>query len=133
MRKAPAYVTISMVFFILIGVGFAYSYFFYPNDHPIECAIKAKTGKDCPSCGFSRSFSNYTHFKFEEGRSFNILSWPVFLFFCFQFFLRAGILIYFFKTKRSVTNRIIIADLIISISFFLFAFLPLLKFQLYAK
>jgi len=129
MRKAPAYVIISLVFIILIGVGFAYSYFFYPNDHPIGCAIKAATGKDCPSCGFSRAFSNYTHFKFEEGKNFNALSWPVFLFFSLQFFLRATIVFYFLKTKQRILNRFIIADIVISISFFLFAFLPLiLKF-----
>lgn len=126
MRKAPAYVIISLVFFIVIGVGFAYSYFFYPNDHPLDCAVKEATGKDCPSCGFSRAFSNYTHFKFTEGRSFNALSWPVFLFFLLQFFLRGGIVFYFFKTKRQPSSQFILTELIISISFFLFAFLPLL-------
>ncbi|MBA3682722.1 MAG: DUF2752 domain-containing protein [Bacteroidetes bacterium] len=126
MRKAPAYVIISLVFFIFIGVGFAYSYFFYPNDHPIDCAIKAATGKDCPSCGFSRAFSNYTHFNFTEGKIYNALSWPVFLFFSFQFFLRGNIVFYFFKTRHLISKHFIIAELIISISFFLFAFLPLL-------
>ena len=126
MRKAPAYVIISLVFFILIGVGFAYSYFFYPNDHPVDCVVKAITGKNCPSCGFSRAFSNYTHFQFKEGKQFNAFSWLVFLFFLFQFFLRGSIVIYFFKAKKEIGNSFIKTELIISILFFLLAFLPLI-------
>ncbi len=129
MIKAPSYVIISLVFFILIGVGFAYSYFFYPNSHPIECAIKAYTGKVCPTCGFSRSFSYYTHFEFSQGKNFNTLSLPVFLFFLFQFFIRGIVVFYFLSTKKLIPQNIINIDILISISLFLLAFLPIiLKF-----
>jgi hypothetical protein len=126
MRKAPAYVIISLVFFILIGIGFAYSYFFYPDNHPLDCIVRSYTGKDCPTCGFSRSFSYYSHFQFEQGRIYNTLSFPVFLFFAFQFLCRALVLIYFFTAHKIISRTLIKIDVIISISFFLFAFLPVI-------
>lgn len=125
MLKAPGYVIISLVFFILIGVGFAYSYFFYPDNHPIECAIKAATGKDCPSCGFSRAFSYYTHMQFQQGKNFNPLSWPVFLFFSFQFFLRGIIVLLFLSKSKLIGPAFVKIELVISILLFLLAFLPL--------
>lgn len=126
MRKAPAYVILSLVFFILIGIGLAYSYFFYPNAHPIDCIVKTYTGKSCSTCGFSRSFSYYTHFQFEQGKQFNPLSWPVFLFFSLQFLVRALVSIYFFTTRRAISTGLIKIDIIISISLFLLAFLPVI-------
>lgn len=125
MPKAPAYVTISCVFFILTGIVFGYSCFFYPNSHPIQCPIKQRTGKDCPSCGFSRAFSYYTHFKIEEGKKFNQRSWPVFLFFLLQFFIRGFVVVHYLLTKKALPSAYIKTDVIISISGFLFAFLPL--------
>lgn len=126
MFKAPSYVIISAIFFIIIGVVFAYSYFFYPNNHPLTCVYKMYTSRDCPACGFSRAFSYYTHFKFEAGKMFNKQSWPVFLFFCSQFFLRAAIIIYFIRTHKMPTQNFIKTELVISISGFLLAFLPLI-------
>lgn len=126
MHKAPGYVIIGLVFFILIGVGFAYSYFFYPNDQPIECVVKAYTGHDCPTCGFSRAFSCYTHLQFQEGQSYNTLSWNVFLFFLFQFLVRGIVVIFYIIRGKSFNTIIIKSDLLISISFFLLAFLLLL-------
>jgi hypothetical protein len=129
MRKTPAYVTICLVFFILIGMGFAYSYFFYPNNHPVNCMIRSYTGKDCPSCGFSRSFSYYTHLQFREGKTYNTLSFPVFLFLFFQFILRGSVVFYFLTARKIISERLIKIEVIISILLFLLAFLPLiLKF-----
>ncbi|MES2681343.1 MAG: DUF2752 domain-containing protein [Bacteroidota bacterium] len=129
MKRAPAYVIISLVFLIIIGVGFAYSCFFYPNAHPLDCMVRAYTGKDCPTCGFSRSFSYYSHLEFDLGRNFNKLSWPVFLFFAGQFFLRLSVLTYYFSGVKKFNNTFVVGDIIISISTFLLAFLPIiLKF-----
>lgn len=126
MLKAPAYVTISLVFFILIGIVFGYSYFFYPNAHPLQCIVKKYTGKNCPACGFSRAFSNYTHFKFSEGIQFNKLSLNVFLFSVFQFFLRGYISAYYYFTKKNTNALFIKIDVFISTLLFLIAFLPLI-------
>lgn len=126
MKNTPAYVTVSWVFLILTGIVLSYSCFFYPDTHPVNCIIKEKTGKDCPSCGFSRAFSSYTHFEFEKGKAFNPLSLAPFIFFSAQFFLRFGILLYFYLKRRIPSARFILWDILISISGFLLAFLPLL-------
>jgi hypothetical protein len=126
MQRTPAYVVISLVFFILIGIGFAYSYFFYPNDHPLDCVYTQVTGKSCPTCGFSRAFSYYTHFEFVSGKNFNANSFLPFLFFLFQFFLRGIIILYFFAARKIFSPVLIKIEVIISISLFLLAFLPLI-------
>ncbi|MCW3075738.1 MAG: hypothetical protein JWO32_347 [Bacteroidetes bacterium] len=126
MFKAPAHVIISWTFLILIGIALCYSCFFYPNNHPISCVIKSYTGKDCVTCGFSRAFSCYTHLQIKEGKSLNPLSWPVFLFFIFQFILRIVIILRYLITKLPLNNRLILTDVLISISGFLLAFLPIL-------
>jgi len=124
--KHPAHVTISWVFLILIAIVFGYSWFFYPDTHPVDCLIKTHSGKNCSTCGFSRSFSLYTHFHFSEGKIFNPLSWPVFLFFVFQFFLRLAIVLRYKFIKKNLSALYVKIDVLISISGFLLAFLPLL-------
>lgn len=126
MRLAPAYVSISLVFFILIGMGFAYSYFFYPFDHPIDCMYSKITGKVCPTCGLSRSFSFFTHFKFQEGKSYNDNALFIFLFFLLQFVWRGFVMLSFFTARKSFSSPVIKTDVIISISMFLLAFLPVI-------
>jgi hypothetical protein len=126
-KKLPAYVIISMLFFLLIAIGFAYCYFFYPAAHPVGCVIRDITGKDCPSCGFSRAFSYYTHLQFEEGRGFNARSLPVFIFFAVQLAWRGGLTAFFLFTRRQqVSARLEWTDAALSAVFFLWAFLPLL-------
>jgi hypothetical protein len=126
MQQTPAHVIISWVFFILIGMGFAYSYFFYPDAHPLNCVVKSHTGKDCPACGFSRAFSYYSHGEFTEGKAANPLSWPVFLFFALQALARATVIFYYHVNHRSFHPGMVISDGIISISLFLLAFLPVI-------
>lgn len=126
MLKTPSYLFISWVFFILIGMVFGYSYLFYPDKHPVQCIIKERTGKDCPSCGFSRSFSHYTHFEFQKGRQSNSLSLPVFIYFLLQFLFRLILIINYRIRVFELSSKFIKTDIVISISGFLFAFLPLL-------
>ncbi|MBI2720607.1 MAG: DUF2752 domain-containing protein [Bacteroidetes bacterium] len=126
MSKTPAYVIISWVFLILIGVVLGYSYFFYPAVHPINCAIKQFTGKECSTCGFSRAFSHYSHFQFDEGKKFNPASWHVFLFFILQFVLRTLLIAHYTFVSKKINSLLIKTDVHISICTFLLAFLPLL-------
>lgn len=126
MRKLNAYFIVNLVFLILIGIGLTYSYFFYPNNHPINCPIKQRSGKDCVSCGFSRAFSSYTHFQIQEGFNYNKKSMPVFLFFVFQFLYRALAVVLFGILHKKITSSVIKWDIVLSIISFLFAFLPLL-------
>jgi Protein of unknown function (DUF2752) len=124
--RLPAYILVSGLIFLMLCAGFIYSVGFYPNQHPIPCLIKTYTGKDCPSCGFSKAFSQYSHLQIEEGRNINERSFPVLLFFLFQFSIRSAVLLRFFTTHKIISSQLIKIDLIISISFFLLAFLPLL-------
>jgi hypothetical protein len=126
MQQTPAHVIISWVFFILIGMGFAYSYFFYPDAHPLNCVVKSYTGKDCPACGFSRAFSYYSHGEVNAGKAANPLSWPVFLFFAGQGLARVVVIFYYHVAHRAFHPRMVISDGIISISLFLLAFLPVI-------
>lgn len=126
MSKTPAYVIISWTFLILIGIVLCYSYFFYPAAHPINCVIKQYTGKECSTCGLSRAFSYFTHLQFSEGKNFNAASWPVFLFFIFQFLFRIVLIVYYTFISKKINPLVIKTDVLISICTFLLAFLPLL-------
>lgn len=125
--RLPAHVIISWIFFFFCVFVLAYSWYFYPGDvHPVDCVFRSATGRDCPSCGFSRCFSFYTHFGLDEGRTLNPLSWPVFLFFVLQLLMRTFVILHFYLRKKSLSSALVKTDIVISISAFLLAFLPLL-------
>lgn len=126
MSKIPDYILISLIFWLLIVFGFIYSFAFYPDKHPINCVIKTQTGKNCPSCGFSKAFSHYSKAEFKLGIETNSKSFPLFLFFSFQFILRGAVLFRYFTAHKIFNAPVIKLDVLISISFFLLAFLPLL-------
>lgn len=125
-NKNNAYFIVNLIFVILIGIALGYSYFFYPNNHPIGCIVKDMTGKECSTCGFSRAFSAFTHFQFNEGKSFNKNAIGCYWFFVFQFFLRLILSGYYLITKSQISRSYIIVELAITIAFFLWVFLPLL-------
>jgi hypothetical protein len=108
---------------VLIGLIFAYSYFFYVPDGPYSfaCEYKNLVGHNCPSCGFSRAFAAFVKFNFDEGMSYNPQAFKVFLFFVVQFFLRILFLLLRFKHQ-------VMIDISFSISYFLYAFGSLLVF-----
>ena len=126
MKNTPAHLMISWVFLILIGIVFGYSYFFYPNEHPLNCAIKAATGRDCATCGFSRAFSCFTHLEFEKGNLLNGAAFKVFMFFGLQFLIRLGVILHYAFTRRSLAKSLVIADILITCILFLWTFLPIL-------
>ncbi len=127
MTKASPYLTINIVFILILGIGFAYSWFFFPDTHPIDCYIKQKTGKDCPSCGISRAFSCFTHGLMEEGKKFNGRALPIFLFFLIQFSYRLGLVVFQLSYRKKITPSVIYTDVLISVLHFLYAFLPMFK------
>lgn len=126
MVKNKNYFIINLIFLIILGVVFGYSYFFYPNDQPIQCAVKAYTGKNCPSCGFSRAFSAFTHLKYDEGMAYNTHAFNAFLFFLFQFILRSFVIIVWFKKPELLPFKFVIVEVTLTIVLFLVVFLPLL-------
>lgn len=124
--RLPVYILMNALIFFMLCSGFFYSFIYYPDQHPVTCLIKQYTGRDCSSCGFSRAFSHYSHLQVAEGRKANKRSFIVLVFFLFQFTLRSAVLLWFFTTHKIISSQLIKIDLIISISFFLLAFLPLL-------
>lgn len=125
-NKNNAYFIVNFIFVILIGIALGYSYFFYPNNHPIGCIVKEITGKDCSTCGFSRAFSSFTHFQFAEGNTFNKNAIGCYLFFVSQFFLRLILLSYFLIKKSQIPSKYVFIELSLTIIFFLIVFVPLL-------
>lgn len=125
-HKNNAYFIVNLIFVILIGIALSYSYFFFPNNHPIGCIVKEMTGKECTTCGFSRAFSQFTHFQFSLGKEFNKNAFGCYLFFIFQFFLRLFILIYTLFIKRQVKKQFKFWEILITVVFFLVVFVPLL-------
>lgn len=113
-------------FFIIITVGivFSYSYFFYPNSHPVGCLVKKVTGKDCSACGLSRAFSAFTHGKWEQGKNYNPLALNVFLFFLIQGCYRAIAVLYERLKKQPIPQKIIYLDAFLTILYFLYCFSP---------
>ena len=125
-HKNNAYFVVNFIFVILIGIALSYSYFFYPNNHPIGCIVKEMTGKNCSTCGFSRAFSSFTHFHFLEGKEFNKNAFGCYLFFVFQFFLRLFLLLYSVYQKKTISERFKFLEILITVVFFLIVFVPLL-------
>jgi hypothetical protein len=120
------YFIVNLIFIIIIGVVFGYSYFFYPSDQPIECVYKAYTGKACSTCGFSRAFSAFTHLNYAEGVAYNTNAFGCFLFFLFQVILRSIAVVLYFMNPLKPSRSFIIAELVVTVIFFLIVFCPLL-------
>src|SRR5512133_1625777 len=67
-----------------------YSLVFSPkeNKFPVVCQHQLLTGKPCPTCGLSHSFSSMVRLQWKEAGEFNPFGIRIFLFFFIQFFLR---------------------------------------------
>ncbi len=120
------YFIVNLIFVLIIGVVFGYSYFFYPSDQPIECVYKAYTGKNCSTCGFSRAFSAFTHLNYSEGVSYNTNAFGCFLFFLSQFLLRILAIAIYLVNPTKPSRSFIVVELVITVIFFLAVFYPLL-------
>jgi hypothetical protein len=118
--KNNSYFLINFIFVIIIGVVLCYSYFFYPNNQPINCVYKLQTGLNCHSCGLSRAFSSFTHLKWEEGEAYNNNALNCFIFFVTQFFFRISLLIY--NYWKQISPYFIWIECITSAIFFIFTF-----------
>jgi hypothetical protein len=112
--RFSSYLIINVIFLCLIGVIFGYSYFFYPNDHPVSCEFKRVTGKDCPSCGLSRAYSAYTRGEIDAGRKYNSYSIYSFIFLLVQFIFRGGILVAMTIKKKEFGMKWIKMDVILT-------------------
>jgi hypothetical protein len=119
------YRNINLGVIVLIGIVFCYSYFFYPNNHPLDCVIKKHTGKNCSSCGISRAFSNFTHLNFSEGKQYNKHAFIIFIYFLLQFVFRVILAL----SKKTYLKLYFYTDVIFTILGFLISFTPMLVEQ----
>jgi hypothetical protein len=117
---------------LLAGVIFAifiYSGIFSAekDNHPVLSFYPETIGKESPTKGISRSFSEIIRGRINEARQWNENGIPVFFFFFIQLFLRLGITL--LHHKRTVPFRILLlADIFVSVSLFIFCFQKLLLF-----
>ncbi len=108
-----------------------YSAFFSPNlgNYPVVCIHEKLTGEPCPSCGLSHAFSLILSGRTDEALGWNEYSVRVFLFFFLQFFLRGVFSIVHIRAEGTrARNAIVSTDIVITITLFLLAFLPFMKF-----
>lgn len=110
----------NLVFSILCGIVLLYLIYlqFHEGSEGIQCIYKAKFGKECPTCGFTRSFVDYLNFQFESGINRNKASFYYFLFSVYFSISRLAWVFYTFYFQKSVVSfnvlRIDIAVLIVS-------------------
>jgi hypothetical protein len=107
---------------------FFYSAFFSPekDNYPVVCIHEKLTGEQCASCGLSHSFSLILQGKISEAYKWNSNGMRVFIFFAAQLVMRIVFSVFYLKNPETV-RQLIIFDTIASLTIFLIAFLPFIK------
>jgi hypothetical protein len=129
---------INILAVVVIVMIFAYSAIFGANGEgfPLECAHVSFYGKECQTCGLSRSFTEMTKGNVTEARKLNFNGPLLFGFFASQLLLRiiaGSILVSIKRVEASAirerrVNILVIADAVLSIVIFLVSFRFLLIF-----
>lgn len=128
-HQGGSFFIVNLFFSISFLLVLAYLMIVNVNSEGISCVYKLYTGKECLTCGFTRSFKDYLFFDFDSGFNRN----PKSLFFYF-FFLYVGItrigwtLIYFFIQNKMVSKKIITFDISLVITFFIVVVLKIYLF-----
>lgn len=109
----------------------AYSGFFSPekDNYPVPCVHEQITGKPCPSCGLSHSFSYIVRGDLESAISWNRYGIRVFLFFLFQLFMRVSNIIVL-RFRKPDINRLVLMDVILAIITFILGFSQFISYNL---
>jgi len=110
-----------------------YSAFFSPDlgNYPVVCIHEKLTGEPCPSCGLSHSFSLILSGRTDEALAWNEYSVRVFLFFFLQLLMRFVLSVFYIRASATRSrNAIVSADIVITITLFLIAFIPFMEFVL---
>jgi hypothetical protein len=117
------YKIVNIILAGIIGLIFIYSGFFVHSNAAINCTVKSIYGIDCITCGFSRDFHNYINLDYKK--SINPYSFNFFLFFLINFFIRST-LILAHKPLLKFENKLIIADSLIQIIWFILIISPII-------
>lgn len=112
---------------VLLSVFF-YSAFFSPgkDNYPVVCIHERLTGETCASCGLSHSFSLILKGRIDEAQKWNSNGMRVFIFFAAQLLMRIVFSGFYLRHPETV-RQLIIYDSIASVTLFLIAFLPFIK------
>ncbi|UCG28931.1 MAG: DUF2752 domain-containing protein [Bacteroidales bacterium] len=127
-----SYNRINLIFTGIVLSIFIYSGIFSPgkDNYPVQCIHEKMTGKPCPTCGLSHSFSAILHGDLKLANQWNINGIPLFLFFFIQLFMRLGFILLVQKSSIPL-KYLIFSDIAISVILFIFCFRRLLVFWSY--
>jgi len=125
------YLVINIFFTGVIVLIIAYSCFFSPekDNYPVQCIHEKITGKPCPSCGLSHSFSLILRGRIDEAYDWNGKGMTVFIFFVSQLIMRI-LFSWIFIRHQSVRKQLMMFDIIGSSVLFLITFTPFIVYIL---
>jgi hypothetical protein len=125
-----SYFIINIVLAAVIAAIFIYSSIFSPetNNYPVKCVHEIATGKPCPSCGLSHSFSYIMRGDLKSASEWNSNSIAVFLFFLLQLVMRISFAVAVKRNPSLASPPQIRLDIVLSLAVFILAFY---KFILY--
>lgn len=119
----------NQVFVVIVVIVLSYLLYlkFNPNAAGISCVYKSTLGKECPTCGFTRSFIDYLSFDYDAGIKRNSASFFYFLFCTYFALSRLGWVIFtlFFQKKANDTYLIkwdifILVFMFLGVNFYIF-------------
>lgn len=127
-RNKP-YIILNLSFIGLILLIFFYSAIFSAkkDNHPIPSYYEELAGKESPTSGLSRSFSEIIRLNIKEAKEWNKNGLLIFLFFLIQLFMRIATSILILKKSIDI-KTLILADSITSVLLFTFCFRNLMAF-----
>lgn len=119
-----SYFIINIVLAAVIAAIFIYSAIFSPetNNYPVKCVHEIATGKPCPSCGLSHSFSYIVRGDLESAARWNSNGIAVFLFFLLQLTMRISFAVAVKRSPSAAAPPQVIFDITLSVVAFILAF-----------
>jgi hypothetical protein len=125
------YILINLILAGIISGVIGYSALFSPegDNYPVQCTHQLLTGKPCPTCGLSHSFSAMVRGHVDEAEQFSSFGPGIFIFFTGQLLLRFLFSLIWIKTPAP--RKIVVwTDAVTAILFFAWAFTPLIQYML---
>lgn len=112
------YKIINCCFVVILFLGLSYCFFLKSIPEQVHLKSNCESKLFCKSVGLTRAFHSALHLNFKKASSFNLDYIYPLSFFITQFFYRFISILF----KRDFSKKIIRIELIITISYFLFAF-----------
>jgi hypothetical protein len=128
LKRLTPYITINNILagLILLVAGYSGIFSAQKNNYPVSCIHQQQTGKPCPTCGLSRSFSYCVRLQFTEAETYSPFGPRIFSFFLIEFFLRLLFTLLLLKhVIKSIT--LVWVDSIVTTALFIYTFYPVLQ------